>query len=408
MAQSDYLGIFEDSDINQPHAGYVPPRDEFVVEPSGNSVRQAGTTDTAGSSIQGEFIGTMKLLAERKLFVFAKTILGMDRLTDHLHKEVCNNVQKCPPYRKLFLLPRDCFKTTIISKALPLHMFIQQPDTNPYMPGFLGRNVKILLACETVDRGKKHITWIEAHLEKNELLRAFWPDVMWDAPRRDARAWNATEFFLPRDLSKEQSDPTMHTVGVGGAITGGHFDVIIDDDLVTFEAMNSQTVMQEAIQWHTLSRALLEDLDTSLEFIVGTHWAVHDLYTHIRKNDPTVEIYKRSLVEDGKIIFPEEFSEAAVAGLRASFGPMFPLLYQNDPRDSELCDFSEGQLRYYELIDGCFVFSEEPVDRQVEERLLLPRPDNDDAPPTIPTAPFAEPWDVITSGRHQYLDQPRE
>jgi len=398
----DFLSLTKDHGEG-PRPVPLPPRKELVVENS--SVRQAGTTDTSGSSIQGPFVSTMKLLAERKLYVFSKTILGMDRFTDHLHKEVCEHIQSCPPFRKLILLPRDCFKTTMVSKCLPLHMFIQQSDTNMYFPGKLGAETKILLACETIDRGKKHITWIEAHLEKNELLKAFWPNICWEAPRRDARAWNATEFFLPRKLEAEQSDPSMQTVGVGGAITGAHVDAIIDDDLITFEAMNSPAAMLEAIQWQTLSRSLLEDLDIGLEFIVGTHWAVNDLYSSIKKNDPTVDIYKRSLVEDGTIIFPEEFSETAVQGLRASYKHMFALLYQNDPRDAALCDFSEDQLRYYTIIDGAFVFQEEPEDAMIEERLSQPRPEPHAPPPVESDRYGQDPWDRRQASRWDYLDR---
>ncbi len=321
----------------------IPLAREFVVDEkvgSPGQVRQAGTTDTAGTSMEGRFVRMARVSSERSLFAFNKIVLGFDLLTTHLHLEVCNFVQKCPPYRKLVLLPRDCYKTTIVSKGLPLHIFIQPQDGNVYRPGKLGSNTKILLACETESRGKKHVLWAEQHLMRNKLLRAFWPHMIWENPKSEARAWNSTEMFLPQDLYAEQSDPNLMTVGVGGAITGAHVDVIIDDDLVTMEAMNSPTVMASAIEWHTLSRSLFDDLDKGLEFMVGTHWAVHDLYSHIRKNDPTVTIYKRSLVEDGKIIVPEIFSPEGVQQLRDSYKHMFAFLYQNDQRDAYICDFS--------------------------------------------------------------------
>ena len=356
---------------------YIPPPPkqlldrELVIQKNGEP-RQAGSTDP-----NGRLLKLVKKKAETDLHFFCKAILGLTRLTNHLHREVCEFIQKIPPYRKLIMLPRDTFKSTIVSKGLPIHKFIQPKESNVYWPGHNGLECKILLSCETEHHASKHIQWIQQHFERNALLRVLWPDKCWDAPRRQARKWNSSMFFLPRDLSFEQSDPTMQGIGVGGAITGGHFTDLINDDLISLEARGSESVMETAKEWQRVSRPMMEDLDISQEFTVGTHWATNDLYAEMIENDPTVSVYKRSLIENGKIIFPEEFSKQAVHNLKESLGPLFSLLYLNNPRDAGLTDFRESDLRFYEEVGNDFIFEDDERDQSMVA-LMMAEPEKEE------------------------------
>jgi len=58
----------------------------------------------------------------------------------------------------------------------------------------------------------------------------------------------------------------------------------------------------------------------TLEFIIGTRWAVADLYEYILTNDPTVEWIVRSIVEDQKPIWPEAFIAKPTVLSPFSFG----------------------------------------------------------------------------------------
>lgn len=349
----------------------VPPREqilrEVVITKSGQ-VRQAGATD-----LNSRFIKLLKKKAETDLWFFCKAILGLDRLTNHLHKELCSYVQKVPPYRKLILLPRAAFKTTIVAKSLPIHKFIQPKNNNIYWPGHDGLETKILLTCETAHHASKHIQHIEIHFQRNNLLRGLWPEKCWENPKRDARKWNSELFYLPRELHFEQSDPSMQGIGVGGAITGAHVTDLINDDLISLEAAQSETVMDRAEEWQTVSRALMEDQETSLEYTIGTHWAVNDLYVRIQQRDPTVAVYKRALVENGKSIFPEEFSLHKIEEMKNEYGFMFPLLYMNNPKDSKLTDFQESDIRSYKWVGDSMVFDHDDRDSKILD-LISPRP----------------------------------
>lgn len=350
-------------------------REEIVVEkpqPFSSTdtptPRQAGTIDPHPHS---EVLEKFRKLCEKKLYYFAKGVMGMTLLTEELHKPACEWLETCPPRRKLLLFPRDHLKTSIVGRSLAPHILIQPKDDNMYFPGcqekmcryrragltdcddpthrFNGSDTRNLLGYETMTNAKAQLRWIEGQWEGNELLRALWPEKVWGNAKRQSPAWNAEKMILPRD--NDYPEPSIDTIGVDGAVTGRHYNVHIFDDLCTLEAANSAVVMDSTITWFKASRALMDDPVHSLEFIIGTRWAVYDLYQYIMDNDPTVEVNIRSVVEDGKPIFPQVFTPEVIEQKRKQFGTLFPLLYMNTAHDAAITDFNLDYLRTYRNIE---------------------------------------------------------
>jgi hypothetical protein len=282
----------------------------------------------------------------------------------------------------------------MIAHGLPIHLIIQPKDNNIYIPGRAGVDTRILLAGETEKRATNNLSVIQSAFEGNRLLRALWPMCCWDNPRKQADRWNKNEMVAPRNT--DYPDATIQAMGVGGAITGARHDVHIKDDLVSFEAANSQVVMETAISWHLASRALLDN-DYSLEFIIGTRWAVADLYEFIIHGgivndekfdkDYTVDVQVRAIVEDGKTIYPEKFSlqresgKQAVVDLMKEHGTMFPLLYMNSAADPSLVDFDMDDVRAFHYVNGDITFVETEADAALNEKFSMPvtdasQPDN--------------------------------
>ncbi|HEY6020281.1 MAG TPA: hypothetical protein VIY48_10365, partial [Candidatus Paceibacterota bacterium] len=273
--------------------------------------------------------------------------------------------------------------------GLPIHLIIQPKDNNIYLPGRAGVDTRILLAGETEKRASNNLSVIQSAFEGNRLLRALWPMCCWDNPRKQADRWNKVEMTVPRNTAFP--DPTVQAMGVGGAITGARHDVHIKDDLVSFEAANSQVVMETAISWHLASRALLDN-DYSLEFIIGTRWAVADLYEFIIHGgivndekfdkDYTVDVQTRAIVEDGEVIYPEKFSlqrmagKIAVTDLMKEHGTMFPLLYMNSAADPSLVDFDMDDVREFKFDAGKLVFDETEADALLHEKYNTPQATN--------------------------------
>ncbi len=253
----------EQPGIDEPET--IEPWEEVVVGKNG-SVRQAG------AGLEGKFLAALQGACEKRLFLFARCIMGRNYLTRDLHMEFCDDLQLCPPFRKLRLMPRDHAKTSVVSHCLPVHIIIQPKIGGVYFPGLPGSECRIMLAGETETRAKNNLRVVASAFEGNRLLRALWPAVCWEKPKAQAPLWNDRAIIVPR--ATEYPDPTLFAVGVGGAVTGARPNVQIKDDLVSVEAANSDVVMESTIDWHTVSRALLDEFEhdtglTSLEFIIG-------------------------------------------------------------------------------------------------------------------------------------------
>ena len=339
--------------------GHLRIHQEFVIDHRGR-LRQAGTVDGHAT-----FIDFWRTFCERNLMVFAYVVLGRDYLTRALHLPICNWLMRTPPYRKLLLLPRRHAKTSIVSHALPLHILIQ-PEGGIYMPQKEGCDTRILLAGETMPRATDNMRVMRNVMESNELFRGFWPERCWEKPQRDADKWNEVSLVVPRNI--DYPDPSIRAIGVGGAIVGARHDVHIKDDLVGEAAANSEVEMANVVRWHINSRALFDDPNKSLEFIIGTRWAVNDLYSYIIAEDPSVDYVVRSIVEDGETIYPEVFALEDVKRLEREFGVMFPLLYMNNVGHPDLVDFNETDLRFFRFEDDVLVYDDDPRDEILVRR----------------------------------------
>ncbi len=359
---------------------FAPPSEEFVVEGEGK-IRQAGTMIH-----HQNYVSEIRERAEKHLYVFIKTILlgadgknGRKYLTKELHLPACQFLQSYPPYRKCLMFPRECGKTSIVGHGLPLHINIQPKESNVYFPGECGREQRVLLAGETIERSKEALRVIQTNCEANALMRAFWPDHFWqNSARKESKGWSSDKLILPR--TNEWPDPTIRAIGVGGAITGAHPSVLIKDDLVTLDASQSVAAMDYAITWHKASRALINK-PGSLEFIIGTHWSIHDLYTEIEQNDSSVAFMKKSIIEphpetgEPMSIFPEYYTlddtdetKTKISDLRKQHGAaMFSLLYMNTARDASLLSFDVEEVREYAWVDGNVEFKEDERDQILRE-----------------------------------------
>ena len=344
-----------------------PARRELIVQPSG-LVRQAGASQS-----NTKWIDENRERSERSLYSFARTVLDYHWLSPKLHVPVCRWLQTCPPRRKFFLAPRGHCKSTLTAQAMPLHMAVQPATANLYFPGDPGCDVTVLIVGERLERAQDNLRPIQTALEDNELLRAFWPHICWENPRRQAKKWNDSEMILRR--SRELPDPTFRAVGIGAAITGSHPKSLIFDDLTTELAANSPVEMQKAIDWSRNATALLFDQEKGLIWYTGTRWAVADLPDWHANNSPEVEFNKRwrGMVEDGAVIYPEKFGyPGAVDELQRIHGVMFPLLYMNSIGDSTLTDFSASDLRFYELVGDELLFERNEWDDRLEKDMNAP------------------------------------
>ena len=181
--------------------------------------------------------------------------------------------------------PRDHGKSEIFCIAYPLRRICEDP------------NVRILIVQKTATEAEKTLQVIKHELESNRALKVFYADhwqqtvqqrdisnaagAIYRAGNREG-AWQQRRIYCKR--TRRGKDPTVEAVGVGGAITGGHFDVIILDDVEEDENTRTQERLDTLRAWFTGTILQLREPQTKI-IVVGTlKTSGPDINNFIRQN----------------------------------------------------------------------------------------------------------------------------
>lgn len=178
--------------------------------------------------------------------------------------------------------PRDHGKTELFVVSYPIRRLCQNP------------NIRILIVKNTKPAAIKVVSAIKVQLENNERIKAFYQpywkqefgfDDISNADIRDKSGqstWGADKIYVKRTIVS--LDPTVEAVGVGGAITGGHYDVIILDDVEDPARLKTEQAYLDQIEWYTGTILQLREPWTKM-IVVGTFKrASGDLYELVRNN----------------------------------------------------------------------------------------------------------------------------
>jgi hypothetical protein len=174
----------------------------------------------------------------------------------------CIEVLEAPSIRKLIVMPRGTFKTSLAVVAYPIWKIINNP------------NIRILIDSELWTLSKNSLREIKAHI-KGELFQAVFPG--W-ALELD----NQTEMIISsRTVPKKE--PTITSSGIGAGKTGSHFDLIIADDLNSPINSLKPELADQVIDHYRYYTSLLDPGGTLV--VIGTRYSELDLIGHILKTE---------------------------------------------------------------------------------------------------------------------------
>lgn len=275
----------------------------------------------------------LRRMSENSLYFFGKGILGYRDMTERCHGPFCAFLQHNVKQFKRALMPRDTYKTSAGTIAGSL------------WKGLHDTNQRILIANESATNAERMLRGIRGHLESNRTLRTLYSA---EIPR-DVRKvrWNDTELDLVR--TQVFPEPTFDTIGMTGSVTSRHYSHMIFDDPISEEAVKSEKVMKDVINRLSAITALLTKPERDTVWLIGTRWALHDVYSWFDKAfGDKVGKFSRGIVEDGESIFPELMGLETIALKRSVMGAYkFSCLMMNNPRNEELQDLSPDLLRYW-------------------------------------------------------------
>lgn len=147
------------------------------------------------------------------------------------------------------------------------------------------RNAKILFVSATSGQAEKRLRLVKTYLESDAIISDWASD---DLPpfKTAATKWINTQIYLNRDV--ESIDPSLEAVGAGGAVTGGHFDVLVLDDVDDDKTTYTAGVRRKTRDW--LSGTIQPVLTRNgVMIVVGTRKHADDIYAHMIK-DPTFNL----------------------------------------------------------------------------------------------------------------------
>lgn len=283
----------------------------------------------------------IQALGLNDLYFFVRGILGYPDVNKRVHGGLCDALDgRVDPYaswlRLCVLMPRTHFKTTVGTVGKTLQEIARDP------------NVRVLLGNETSLNSELMLGEIKDHFMQNAKLRAFYPYIV---PRNiNDTVWSKSEILVPRALIARE--PTIMTIGVGGAVVSRHFNYMVFDDLIGEEALDSPAMMEKAIRWLNHSVSLLVAPASDRILLVGTRWAYNDLYAHaIEKMG--FQVYKRKAVvlgPDGpEPLFKGRIPMSFFEGIIQTDPAQWAAQYANDPSDIMQADFQRSWLRFYTI-----------------------------------------------------------
>lgn len=219
----------------------------------------------------------------KDFFEFSKHFLGYYDLTWAVHGQFISVFESDAP-RKLVVMPRGTFKSTLGSVAYPIWCLLRDP------------NLTILLDSELYSNSKNFIREIKGHLESEHMTELFGDQV--------GSKWDESEIIV-KSRTRNRKEASITVGGVGTTKVGQHYDKIIGDDYNSPQNSETPEKCQKVID-HV--RYNLNILNPNGEYtFIGTRYAERDVIGFFLKD----VLSERKLAE-GKLelTHPDEFIDA--------------------------------------------------------------------------------------------------
>lgn len=191
---------------------------------------------------------------KKSLFYLARHILGYADITGKTHGKIITTLMdNCP--RKLLVLPRGSFKSSLACEAFPIWLLINNP------------NLRILIDSELYTNSKNFLRKIRALFEMDFMVELF-------GKFKNESNWNEGEITIAQ-RTIPQKEASITCSGVGAVKVSQHYDYIIMDDMNSPANSATPEARQKVIDHYKMSTSLLEPNGTIV--VIGTRYAQDDL-----------------------------------------------------------------------------------------------------------------------------------
>lgn len=195
------------------------------------------------------------------LYKTAKDLCGFRDLTWFTHGKMIEAIEESTE-RKLIVMPRGTFKSSVCSVAAPIWWLIRNPDE------------RILLDSEVYTNSKNFLREIKGHFTSKKFSTIF----------GDYRGinWNEAEITINK-RQKIYKEASITCGGIGTVKVGQHYSKIVGDDYNSGNNSGSSEARAKIITHYRMNTAILDP--GGIYMIVGTRYAVDDIIGHVIENE---------------------------------------------------------------------------------------------------------------------------
>lgn len=189
----------------------------------------------------------------------------------------CREVQANPD-GVIDLWAREHGKSSIITFALSIFDILNDPE------------ITIGIFSHTRPIAKGFLRQIKREFEANELLKAWFPDILWQKPQKESPKWSEDDGIIV----KRQGNPKESTVEAWGLVDGQptskHYKRRVYDDVVVPASVTTPEMMAKTTEAFELSDNLAAEGGAFR--VVGTRYHFNDTYGEmVRRKMATVRTY---------------------------------------------------------------------------------------------------------------------
>ena len=244
----------------------------------------------------------------------------------------CREVQAAPN-GYLDLWAREHFKSTIITCWLTIQDLLNDPE------------MTFGIFSHTRPIAKAFLRQIKLELERNEWLKALFPDVLWEDPRK-APKWSEDEGIVLKRVSNPKESSVEAWGLVDGQPTSKHFGALMYDDMVTRESVTTPEMIAKVTGAWELSTNL--GTINGIRRFAGTIYHFADTYKALMKKEAAVPRIYPATVDGSVDGDPVLLTPEALAGKRKDMGPYtFGCQMLLNPVADATQNFKKEWLRYY-------------------------------------------------------------
>ena len=285
----------------------------------------------------------LKEKGAKDLYLFNKYILKAEKGDENFsklapfHKDLCHFVQDRHDKKKLILIPRSHLKTKLISIGYPTMKIVANPK------------IRVLIYSATWRMAVDIHTSIQKSLQSTERILELFGDVT-----KDAKEWSQDRTRL---AVNDKREPTITAAGIDNNLVGGHYDLIIMDDVVGRDNIGTMDQINKVITKYKDALDLLEPHGEMV--IIGTRWHDSDLYGWILDPDNRASdnylvkidrAYQGDIFKDEGFepLWPGKFTRKNFLNLLHQEGwAHFSSQYLNDPVPEQDAIFKRDWFSYY-------------------------------------------------------------